>query len=384
MSFKVLAAMDSFKGSCSAFAAGEAVKKGILKAKPDAEVINLPISDGGEGLIEALENTLSQDNYKKISISVTGAYGEQTECHFMCSDKSAVIEMAECCGIYKYDKNNLDVRNTTTYGLGETVAYALNKGIRFFKIGLGGSATNDGGAGFAQALGAKFFDKDNKLIKAPLKSRDLIKIASIDISGLNQNIIFSDFIGTCDVTNPLLGPNGATYIFGRQKGASDEVLKELEEGMENYAEVLVNAFNKDCTKLAGAGAAGGMGAALTFFCNAKLQSGIDTVLDLLKIEEKLKGCSLVIVGEGRMDGQSINGKAPVGTAKRAAMHHVPAIALCGSYTEDARALYDSSIKAMFSICNGPMSLEESMRNASKLIETAAENAVRAFLIYADK
>ena len=181
-------------------------------------------------------------------------------------------------------------------------------------------------------------------------------------------MIFSDFIGTCDVTNPLLGPDSATYIFGRQKGASDEVLKELEDGMKNYAEVLVNAFNKDYTNFAGA--AGGMEAALTFFCNAKLQSGIDTVLDLLKIEEKLKGCSLVIVGEGRTDGQSISGKAPVGTAKRSARHHVPAIALCGSYTEDARALYDCNIKAMFSICNGPMSLGELMKNTARLIEIA--------------
>lgn len=384
MCFKVLVAMDSFKGSCSAFEAGEAVKRGILNAKADAEVINLPISDGGEGLIEALEKTLINDNFKKIKLSVTGAYGEQTECHFMCNGKSAVIEMAECCGIYKYDKNNLDARNTTTYGLGETAAYALDKGIRFFKIGLGGSATNDGGAGFAQALGARFFDKDNKLIEAPIKSRDLIRIASIDISELNQNIISSDFIGTCDVTNPLLGPNGATYIFGRQKGASDEVLKELEEGMENYAKVLINAFNKDCTSFAGAGAAGGMGAALTFFCNAKLQSGIDTVLDLLKIEDKLKGCDIVIVGEGRMDGQSVNGKAPVGVAKRAALHHVPAIALCGSYTDDAKVLYNCNIKAMFSICNGPMTLGDSMQNASKLIETSAENAARAYLISADR
>lgn len=377
---KVLVAMDSFKGSCSAFEAGEAVKKGILNIRDDAEIINLPISDGGEGLIEALEKPLSCDNFTKIKLLVTGAYGEKTECSFMCNSHSAVIEMAECCGIYKYDKNNLDARNTTTYGLGEIVVYALNKGIRFFKIGLGGSATNDGGAGFAQALGAKFFDKDHKLIEAPIKSRDLIRIDSIDMTEFNQNIIFSDFIGTCDVTNPLLGANGATYIFGKQKGASEDVLKELEEGMSNYAKVLVNVFNKDCSKFEGAGAAGGMGAALTFFCNAKLQSGIETVLDLLKIEDKLQGCDLVIVGEGRMDGQSINGKAPVGVAKRVALHHIPTIALCGSYTDDAKALYNCNIKAMFSICNGPMSLGESMQNAAKLIEKSAENAVRAYLI----
>ena len=377
---KVLVAMDSFKGSCSAFEAGEACRKGILNVKEDACVVNIPISDGGEGLIQALENPLKEDNFKKIEINVIGAYGESTECNFMCNTHSAVIEMAECCGIYKYDRENLDARNTTTYGLGQTVAYALKQGIHFFKIGLGGSATNDGGAGFAQALGAKFYDKDKKLIEAPIKSCDLIRIASIDMSEFNQNVLTSDFIGTCDVTNPLLGPNGATYIFGKQKGASGEVLDKLEAGMRNYAQILKNYYKKDCSNVPGSGAAGGMGAALIFFCNAKLRPGIDTVLDLLKFDEKLLDCDLVIVGEGRMDGQSINGKAPVGVAKRAALHHVPTIAICGSYTDDAKSLYNCNIKAMFSICNGPMTLNDSIANAKALIETSVENAIRIFLL----
>ena len=377
---KVVVAMDSFKGSCSAFEAGEAVKKGILNVRADAEVLNLPISDGGEGLIEALEQPLLLDNFKKTTLEVTGAYGEKTSCAFMCNTHSAVLEMAQSCGIWKYDRAKLDARETTTYGLGQTVAYALQHGIRFFKIGLGGSATNDGGAGFAQALGAKFYDKDHALLPSPIKSKDLARIASVDMSDFNQDVLSSDFIGTCDVTNPLLGENGATYIFGKQKGASSEVLQELEDGMKNYAKVLTDYFHKDCADIAGAGAAGGMGAALMFFCNAKLQSGIDTVLDLLKFDEKLKGSNLVIVGEGRMDGQSINGKAPVGVSLRAQKQNIPAIAICGSHTDDAKALYNCNIQAMFSICDGPMALEQSIKNAEKLIEKTAENAIRVYCL----
>lgn len=377
---KVVVAMDSFKGSCSAFEAGEAIKRGILKVKDNATVLNLPISDGGEGLIEALERPLCEENFVKREAHVTGAYGEKTTCCFMQNKHSAVLEMAQCCGIYKYDRNTLDVRNTTTYGLGECVALALADGIRFFKIGLGGSATNDGGAGFAQALGCKFFDKQGKLIPAPIKSKDLIKIGSVDMSEFNKEVLTSDFVGTCDVTNPLLGELGATYIFGKQKGASINVLKELEEGMSNYAKVLSNYFATDCVNTPGAGAAGGMGAALKFFCNAKLQSGIDTVLDLLKFDDNLKDSDLIIVGEGRMDGQSINGKAPVGVAMRAAKYHIPTIALCGSYTDDANALYNCNIKAMFSICDGPMSLEHSIGHALKLIEKTAENIVRVYCL----
>lgn len=377
---KIVVAMDSFKGSCSAFDAGEAVKRGILRVKKDAEVVNLPISDGGEGLIDALEQPLLGEHFVKKTMQVTGAYGEKTTCCFMQNEHSAVLEMAQCCGIYKYDRNKLDVRETTTYGLGECVAKALSEGIRFFKIGLGGSATNDGGAGFAQALGAKFFDKEGQLIPSPIKSKDLSKIGSVDMSAFNKEVLSSDFVGTCDVTNPLLGKLGATFVFGKQKGASPEVLKELEDGMSNYAKILSDYFGSDCINISGAGAAGGMGAALLFFCNAKLQSGIETVLDLLKFDDKLQGCDLVFVGEGRMDGQSINGKAPVGVSLRAAKHGIPAIAICGSYTDDASALYDCNIQAMFSICDGPMLLEQSISNAQRLIEKTVENALRVYAI----
>lgn len=378
---KIVVALDSFKGSCSAFEAGQAVAAGIHNTKLDAEVINIPISDGGEGLIEALSKSLYEQNYHKETIIVTGAYGEQTECVFMYNDNSAVIEMAQCCGLFKYEKNNLDVRNTTSYGLGETVAYALKKGIRFFKIGLGGSATNDGGAGFAQALGAKFYDKDDRLIQAPILSKDLKSIVRIDISEFNQDVVRSAFIGSCDVSNPLLGPDGATYTFGPQKGATAPVLQMLEDGMTNYARLLTSLFGKDYASISGSGAAGGMGAALLFFCNARLQSGIDIVLDLLKFDEKLKDCDLVIVGEGRMDGQSIKGKAPVGVACRAKKYNVPAIAICGSYTEDARLLYKHNIEAIFSITDGPMSLDESITNVKSLLEKTAENMIRLFSMH---
>lgn len=377
---KVVVAMDSFKGSCSAFDAGEAVKRGILKVKPDAQVLNLPVSDGGEGLISALEQTLAGDHYQKISMEVLGAYGENTSCSYMCNSNSAVIEMAQVCGLWKYDSGRLDSGETTTYGLGQVVMSALKRGIRFFNIGLGGTATNDGGAGFAQALGAKFYDAKHKLIQSPIKSKDLIRIASLDMSDFSKFILSSCFTGTCDVTNPLLGKNGATYVFGLQKGASSEKLKELEAGMTNYSNVLTDHFKKDYANVPGTGAAGGFGAGLMFFCNAKLQSGIDTVLDLIKFDEKIENSCVVITGEGRMDGQSVNGKAPTGIALRAQKHNIPAIAICGSYTDNARALYDYNIRAMFSICNGPMSLDEAVTDAKKLIEMASENAFRVYYL----
>ncbi len=377
---KVLVAMDSFKGSCSAYEAGEAVRRGIHNACADVEVINLPISDGGEGLIDSLEQTLVREGFKRITLNVTGAYGEDSCCSFLCNKNSAVFEMAQCCGLWKYSSNHLDSRKTTTYGLGEAVGYALKKGVRFFKIGLGGSATNDGGAGFAQALGAKFYDHEHKLMAAPITSGDLVRIGSIDMSEFNSDVVSSSFTGTCDVNNPLLGSTGATYIFGKQKGGTPEILKELEEGMSNYAQVLTRCFNKDSSRVPGAGAAGGLGVALLSFCGAVLKPGIDIVLDLLKFNEKIKGCSLVFVGEGRIDGQSKNGKAPVGVAMRSQKHDVPAIALCGSFTEDTKQLYNNNIKAFFSICNGPMSLECSIKHASRLIENLSENVFRTYIL----
>ena len=376
----VTVCMDSFKGSVSAYEAGEAVKRGLTNCCPDARVYNLPISDGGEGLLEAIRPALEGQNYLAESVRILGAYGERTTGSFIHDRDTCVIEMAQCCGLDKYPREELRSRDTTTYGLGQITASALGQGISRFRIGLGGSATNDGGAGFAQALGARFIDGDGREIAAPIRSRDLIRIKSIDVSGLNPRLKDCEFIGTCDVDNPMLGLNGATFVFGRQKGADDDDLLELEDGMRQYAKILKLTFGTDYSPVPGTGAAGALGAGLMYFCNARLRSGIETVLDIVNFDEYAQKSDLVIVGEGRMDEQSAHGKAPAGVAARAARFGVPAVALCGSYTPEARVLYKHNIHALFAICPGPVTLEQSIYNARSFIELAAENLMRLYLL----
>ncbi len=376
---KVVAALDSFKGSVSSFEAGQAVARGIRAAFPEAEVINLPVSDGGEGLIETLAPALTKEGFRKTAVKVTGAYGEKTSCTLLLSKDAAVIETAQCCGLYKYPKDKLNPFYATSRGVGEAVLKAIKKGAKKITLGLGGSAVNDGGAGLAQALGAGFYRKDGSLMADPVTGDDLNDIGSVDLTKLRKNLRGCQILCTCDVSNPLLGENGATYIFGPQKGAKAWQLNLLEEGMANYARVINAALGQDYAEEPGAGAAGGLGFALKALAGATLKSGIDTVLDLLGFDQSLEGCSLVITGEGRLDGQSLSGKAPLGVAERAARYNVPAIALGGQYTKDAAALYEHNIKAVFSVCPGPMSLEESMENAAALIESVAQNAVRLFV-----
>ena len=292
-------------------------------------------------------------------------------------DEHCIIEMAQCSGLTLEKPELRRAINATTKGLGEAVKHALSLGCRRFSIGLGGSATNDGGAGFIQALGGRFFAMDGAEILKPLCGADLINIGRIDISNLCSELKDCEFTGTCDVSNQLLGPNGATHIFGPQKGLLDNDLELLEQGLSNYVAVL-GERGSACMDRPGAGAAGGLGFALLWCCHAKLKSGIDEVLDLLHINANLPGADLVLVGEGRMDRQSCQGKAPVGVARRAKQFGLPVIALCGGLSDDAVALYDYGIDAMFSICPRPLTLQESMAQSEHLLQMAAANAFRLF------
>ena len=368
---KFLIALDSFKGSCSAKNACNAVAKGINRSIPEAEIVTVPISDGGEGFIETLYDTLRKDGFEKIVCEVTGPYLETVKSTFLTKGKCAIIEMAQSSGLELTSVR--DTKNATSFGFGQVVKFALDNGCTEFWFGLGGSATNDGGAGFAQALGFRFFDEKGNEFKEPICGKDLINIKSIKLSEDYEKLKKCKFYGTCDVENPLLGKLGATAIFGPQKGATDNDLESLEEGMENYSKVLTATFGNDYSDENGAGAAGGMGAALKWFCKAELKRGIEVVLDLLKVDDILKDASFVFVGEGRMDGQSAQGKAPVGVAMRAKKYNIPVIALCGQIRNDAAVLYDYNVNAMFSICNGPMSLDYSMMNGEQLLELSAEN-----------
>ena len=243
-------------------------------------------------------------------------------------------------------------------------------------IGLGGSATNDAGVGFAQALGAKFYDQDGNLLEDILCADQLSSIAAIDSSVLDAKLTKVTIEGTCDVNNPLCGPNGATFIFGPQKGIAADKLATIDHKLKSFAKIINSHYQCDALNVPGAGAAGGMGAALLWFTKGKLSPGIDVVMKLLLLEEHIKDSDLVIVGEGRMDGQSLQGKAPLGVAKLAASLNVPVIALCGSIGPQSQLLYDHHIHAMFSICNGPMSLDYSMEHVKELLQSTTVNIMR--------
>lgn len=272
-----------------------------------------------------------------------------------------------------------DVRQASSYGLGEQVKAALDAGCRHLIIGLGGSATNDGGIGFAQALGARFWRKDGTLLPAPAAGQDLAHIQRIDLSGLDPRLQQSEIQASCDVTNPLLGEHGATWVYGAQKGADEAALCELEAGMAHYSQLLTQTLGFDVSGRPGAGAAGGMGAALIAYTGATLRPGIDLVLELLNADDHLRDAALTIVGEGWLDRQSAFGKAPVGVAGKAARHGVPVVALCGGRDESSRQLYQHHIDAMWSICQRPMALAESMNTCEPLLADAAENVLRTFL-----
>lgn len=374
---KIIVALDSFKGSCSAEEACSAVEQGILSYNKDINVVKLPISDGGEGLIDALIPTLGAAGYRTERIEVTGPYLKNHPCVLLIKDEHCIIEMAQCAGLTLEPAATRRALNATTFGLGQAVNYALSIGCRRFSIGLGGSATNDGGAGFVQALGGRFFDREGHEILRPVCGRDLPELSRVDAGHLNPQLRSCSFTGTCDVANPLLGPNGATYIFGPQKGLQPGDLELLEHGMEHYAKLLGEAGREFC-EMPGAGAAGGLGFALLWSCGAKLKSGIDEVLDLLGIDELLPDADLVVVGEGRMDSQSCQGKAPVGVARRAKRFKLPVVAVCGGITDDATALYDYGIDAMFSICPRPLTLAQSMEQGGELLTRAAHNLIRFF------
>lgn len=377
----IVIAVDSFKGSCTAQQACEAIASGLIRSCPDITTSQLPIADGGEGLLQILNASPLLKGKTNRKMAVTGPYGQQINAEYITLGKDkAIVEMAQACGLELTPKTIRNAAKASSYGLGQLINQVLDEGIRHIIIGLGGSATNDGGIGFAQALGVQFFDKDNNLIPEPATGEDLIRIYRIDLGKLHPAVKDSRFEASCDVNNPLLGPNGATHIYGPQKGANQQQLQQLEMGMANYHRVLCHQLNNDTNLTPGAGAAGGMGAALMWFTQAKLRPGIELVLELLNAESLIRNADLVITGEGKLDKQSSFGKAPVGVANLAAAYNKPVIALAGSLGDGSETLYQHNINAMWSICPGPISLEDSMKNAEALLSDTAEALIRTIHI----
>lgn len=354
---KVLIAMDSFKGSISSDDGSKAIALGIRDVYSDAEIIALPLADGGEGTVEALVKATGGKSIKK---EVTGPLKEKIDAVYgiLGDKKTAVIEVAAACGLPLVPSDKRNPAVATTYGVGELIRDAIDKGCREFVIGLGGSATNDAGVGMLQALGFIFLNPYNE--EVGLGGQELSNIRKIDLSSVIPELKDCTFKVACDVNNPLYGPKGAAHIFGPQKGATAEMIKELDKGLENFAQIVLQELGRDIQNIAGAGAAGGLGAAFAGLLHAHLQSGIELVLEIIEMEQNMQGVDFVITGEGKMDGQTSMGKAPLGVAQLAKKHEIPVLALAGCITEETALLNELGITSYFSIVNAPMTLEEAM------------------------
>lgn len=377
---RIVVAPDSYKGSVSALGVAEAMERGVLKVFPTAEVRKVPIADGGEGTVEAL---VTATGGKLFTASVRGPLGEPVQAQWgMLGDgRTAVIEMAAASGLPLVPREKRDPRVTTTYGTGELIRAALDAGIRKIIIGIGGSATNDGGAGMAQALGAKFLAPDGT--ELPPGGGSLRQLQRIDLSELDPRLQQAEITVACDVDNPLCGTRGASAVFGPQKGATPEVVLELDAALQHYAQCAVAATGREVALLAGAGAAGGLGAGLMFFTSAVLKPGVEIVLEAVNFAEVVRDAAFVITGEGRTDFQTAYGKAPVGVAKVAKQFGVPVFCLSGGLGEGADDVLAQGIDATLSVCPAPLSLEECMKQGESLIEEAAARLCRILKVRVD-
>ena len=375
---KFLFAPDSFKGSLTALEITDILDRVARRHFPGVETVSVPVADGGEGTTDALLRAMGGT---RMQSRVSGPLFEEetAEWGLLGDGKTAVMEMAQASGLPQVPVELRDPRNTTSLGTGEMMADALRRGARRILIGLGGSATNDGGIGMLTALGAVFTDENGKPVR-PVGG-ELSRVRGVDFSGLMPEIGEADITVMCDVTNPLLGKDGATFTYGPQKGATPEIRDELEAGMKNYAQVLEKALGRSVSDLPGAGAAGGLGAALAGVLGGRLQSGIKAVLDTVQFDEKLQGVDLVITGEGRMDWQSVQfGKVPAGVAKRCAAKGIPCLALVGGIGPGAEGFFDLCESTLMTTVSGPMSLEKAMADAPALCESAADRLLRAVKI----
>lgn len=359
---KVTIATDSFKGSATSIEVARAIERGIHRVNPNIICDKFPVADGGEGLIQ----TLQKEGDEIISLQVHGPLFEDVEANYLKRGTTAVIEMATASGLPMVPEEKRNPLNTTSFGTGELLLDALEKGCTELIIGIGGSATNDGGIGLLSALGAKFYDK-NKMELIP-DGKALQEIQSVDFSNLNPLLNKSNIRVACDVDNPLCGENGCSAIYGPQKGATPEIVDIMDKSLRNLAKI---SNKEDIVEMAGAGAAGGLGFALCSFCGAKLESGITLVLDLIGIGESLKDSSLVITGEGKIDGQSVRGKVPVGVASLARKYNLEVIAFAGDIGSETEVLYEYGISAIVSTTNSAMPLKTAMQRSLELTEDAA-------------
>ncbi|NCB55948.1 MAG: glycerate kinase [Gammaproteobacteria bacterium] len=367
---KIVIAPDSYKESLSAMEVAIQIEAGFREIYPDAEYIKLPVADGGEGTVDAM---VAATGGRQINVSVTGPTGKPVLAHFGITgnQQCAVIEMASASGLECIPPEERNPLITTSYGTGELIKAALDLGVTEFIIGLGGSATNDGGAGMLQALGIHLLDKAGHDIGKG--GQCLSELEYVDVSGMDPRLKQCRITVACDVTNPLTGPQGASAIFGPQKGANPAMVRFLDENLKHYAEVIARQTGKDVEFAPGAGAAGGLGAALLAFLNAELRSGIEIVTEAVELEKAIMDADLVITGEGRIDSQSIKGKVPVGVARLAKRHNKPVIGIAGSLSADVAVVYEHGIDCVFSVLNKVCSLDEALNDAAANVRLTARN-----------
>ena len=374
---KIIISPQGFKGGISGLEAAKAIERGVLAAAPDTETVLLPVADGGDGTLHALVDATGGEIF--IS-TVTGPINQQVEAQWgvMGDGRTAVIEMARASGLAMVPQRRRNPKTTTTLGTGQILKEAIEMGFNRIIVGLGGSASNDAGAGMATALGAKFMDSEGNAL--PPGGAALARLDRIDTSGLIDGLSGVEVVGATDVTNPLCGPTGASEIFGPQKGASKEVVAELDSALANFATVVKRDLGVDVLDVPGAGAAGGLGAGLIAFVGGTLQSGIDMVCQVLEFDRHLEGADLVFTGEGRADKSTVFDKAPVGVARHAMAHGVPTILLAGSLGEGHEELYEHGVASILCISDGAMTFQQALGRTGKMLQGTAERAVRIFLI----
>lgn len=376
---KIVIAPDSFKGNMTSLQVAAAIEKGIRRVVPNAKCIKVPMADGGEGTVQSLVDATGGKIIRKKVVGpakkpVTARYG------MLADGKTAVIEMAEASGLPMVSGRSKNPLLTTTYGTGQLIMDAINRGAEHIIIGVGGSATTDGGAGMAQALGVRFLDKKGREIKEKGAGGMLNKIASIDMSGRDPRIRKTKITVASDVNNPLCGKRGAAHVFGPQKGATPAMVRTLDANLKHFGQLIKSDLKKNVLSLNGAGAAGGLGAGLVAFAGAKLKSGVDIIVQATNLKKIIKGSDLVITGEGYVDFQTAFGKTPAGVAKAAKSQRVPVVAIGGALSDDARGVFAHGIDALESGASRDMSLEEALRLSRGHMANAGERVMRMILV----
>lgn len=375
---RVLIASDSFKGSATSNEVADYIATGAHQADPTIQVTTIPIADGGEGTVNSVLAAVGGQTY---SASVIGPLGQTVEAQWgMIDDETAIVEVAEAAGL-NLAQSDLDPMLTTTYGVGQMIQAALDRGASKIYIGLGGSSTNDGGIGMAQALGGHFYDSANH--ELDYGGNGLLRLDHVDLSKMDPRLKETTIIGLTDVANPLTGPQGASAIFGPQKGADQNKIQQLDKGLALLNQILKTQLEINCGDVPGAGAAGGTGFGILSFLGGRLEPGIEEIMRLTQLEDRIAEADLVITGEGQIDGQSLMGKAPIGIARLAKRHELPVILIAGSIGDNIQAVYESGVDLVLSSTVSPMTVEQAISNVRPLLTQAGYTAMHAYNLSQD-